>query len=39
MKKVLVAGHICLDITPVFPAAVEGQPIHELLQPDRKSVV
>ena len=33
--KIISAGHICLDITPVFPAAVEGQPIHELLQPGK----
>lgn len=32
---IISAGHICLDITPVFPAAVEGQPIHELLQPGK----
>ena len=33
--KIISAGHICLDITPVFPAAVEGRPIHELLQPGK----
>jgi sugar/nucleoside kinase (ribokinase family) len=33
--KIISAGHICLDITPVFPDAVEGRPIHELLQPGK----
>ena len=35
MKKVISAGHICLDITPVFPAAVSGQPIQDLLRPGK----
>lgn len=31
-KKVAVAGHICLDITPLFPAGKSGRP-DELLVP------
>ena len=34
-KKVIAAGHICLDITPVFPERVRGQSIGELLVPGR----
>ena len=32
-QKIISAGHICLDITPVFPASVKGQPIQDLLCP------
>lgn len=34
-QKIISAGHICLDITPVFPAAVGGQPLHDLLRPGK----
>ena len=33
--KIISAGHICLDITPVFPDAVKGQSIEALLQPGK----
>ncbi len=33
--KIISAGHICLDITPVFPEAVKGQGIETLLQPGK----
>ncbi|MDE7285284.1 MAG: carbohydrate kinase family protein, partial [Lachnospiraceae bacterium] len=33
-KKVIVAGHICLDITPVFPAR-KVEAIGEILTPGR----
>lgn len=33
-KKVIVAGHICLDITPVFPEASRGS-ISEILMPGK----
>lgn len=33
-RKVIVAGHICLDITPVFPAAKSGS-IGEILLPGK----
>lgn len=33
-KKVIVAGHICLDITPVFPAKKEKN-MSELLKPGK----
>lgn len=32
--KIIVAGHICLDITPVFPAG-NPQPLHKLLSPGK----
>lgn len=32
--KIIVAGHICLDVTPVFPAG-NPQPLHKLLSPGR----
>ena len=34
-KKILAAGHICLDITPVFPAVVRGRTIDALLRPGK----
>ncbi len=34
-KKIIAAGHICLDITPVFPADNKGKSISELLQPGK----
>lgn len=34
MKKVIVAGHICLDITPVFPARMV-QDIREIMVPGK----
>lgn len=33
-KKVIVAGHICLDITPVFPGKKVGQ-LSEILSPGK----
>jgi hypothetical protein len=33
-KKVVVAGHICLDITPVFPEARRGE-IQQLFVPGK----
>lgn len=33
-KKVIVAGHICLDITPVFPAKREGA-LSDILAPGK----
>ena len=32
--KIIVAGHICLDVTPVFPAG-NTQPLHKLLSPGK----
>lgn len=34
-QKIISAGHICLDITPVFPGAAEGQSIDALLRPGK----
>ena len=31
-KKVVVAGHICLDITPIFPETCRGD-IHDIIVP------
>ena len=33
-KKIAAAGHICLDITPVFPANTAGT-VAEILKPGR----
>lgn len=35
MKKIISAGHVCLDITPVFPDTLKGQTIDTLLQPGK----
>ena len=35
MGKIIAAGHICLDITPVFPESVRGQPPETLLRPGK----
>ena len=35
MKKIIVAGHICLDITPVFPAQQSYQEMSEALVPGK----
>ena len=35
MKKVIAAGHICLDITPVFPSGNSYDRISDLLVPGR----
>ena len=35
MKKVIAAGHICLDITPVFPAGKEYDSLGSLLVPGK----
>lgn len=35
MKKIISAGHICLDITPVFPANRSCSRIGDLLQPGK----
>ena len=34
-QKIISAGHVCLDITPVFPAAVGGKEIQDLLRPGK----
>ena len=34
-KKIIVAGHICLDITPVFPVTNSQQPLSKLLVPGK----
>ena len=34
-NKILAAGHVCLDITPVFPQTVMGQTMGALLRPGR----
>ena len=34
-KKIISAGHICLDITPVFPGSAKGQTIEALLRPGK----
>lgn len=33
-KKVVVAGHICLDITPIFPETCRGD-IHDIIVPGK----
>ena len=33
-KKVIAAGHICLDITPVFPDAKTGR-LEDVLSPGK----
>ncbi len=35
MKKIIVAGHVCLDITPVFPPEKEYGKLSEILVPGR----
>jgi len=35
MKKIISAGHICLDITPVFPAGKQYDSLSTLLVPGR----
>ena len=35
MKKVISAGHICLDITPVFPAGKQADQLSALLIPGK----
>ena len=35
MKKIIAAGHVCLDITPVFPADRQFHDFSELLIPGR----
>ncbi len=35
MKKVISAGHICLDSTPVFPAAKQYDRLSSLLIPGK----
>ena len=35
MKKVIAAGHICLDITPVFPAGKQYDSLSALLVPGK----
>lgn len=34
-QKIISAGHICLDMTPVFPRSVKGQTMEALLQPGK----
>lgn len=33
--KIICAGHICLDITPVFPAGTENRSLKDLLTPGK----
>ena len=35
MGRIIAAGHICLDITPVFPETARGQTPEALLQPGK----
>ena len=35
MKTIVVAGHVCIDITPVFPSGEKETPLSELLAPGR----
>ncbi len=35
MKKIIVAGHICLDITPVFPSPQSHRDLSEVLVPGK----
>ena len=35
MKKIIAAGHICLDITPVFPAQRSCRELNEVLIPGK----
>lgn len=35
MKKIISAGHVCLDITPVFPAEMKCSELSDLLVPGR----
>ena len=35
MSKVIAAGHICIDITPVFPSGVTYHELGELLEPGK----
>ena len=34
-NTIISAGHICLDITPVFPKTVMGQNLQDILQPGK----
>ena len=34
-KKIISAGHVCLDITPLFPQGTQGQSLQELLCPGK----
>lgn len=34
-RKIISAGHICLDITPVFPAGTRNQSLNDLLCPGK----
>ena len=35
MKKIIAAGHICLDITPVVPERHRGKRLEEILEPGK----
>ena len=35
LKKIISAGHICLDITPMFPTGTKNQSLPELLCPGK----
>ncbi len=35
MKKIIAAGHICLDITPVVPEGHRGKRLEEILEPGK----
>lgn len=34
-KKIIAAGHICLDITPVFPSQLRAENIAQVLEPGK----
>lgn len=34
-KRILSAGHICIDITPVFPSSAQYAEIHHVLEPGK----
>ena len=35
MKRIIAAGHICLDITPVFPAQRNHRELSDVLVPGK----
>lgn len=35
MNKIIVAGHVCIDVTPIFPAQMEGKSVESLLCPGK----
>ena len=39
MKKIIAAGHICIDITPVFPRETRCEEISDLLSQSIASII